>query len=306
MARDDRILPETRWLAAFIIPFLVAAFVLLYVWPNDTGRRFRPGRSNPPRTQSCWPAAYAGAPFTRVVQAQQWHLIKLGFLPVTAFASLLGIATILHWDRFNHSHVSFFAWAALYFTTPFLVIAVWLRNRRTDPAVAESNEVVIPQLIRLVIGVVGVGTLAVSLLLFLRPDLMIRLWPWMLTPLTARVVGAMFALPAVVGLGIAGQRDLLAGHSPGARGVLHSLDPDCDRTGMEQFRPVAADHLGLRWRLERSALPLPCRTPGIGSTSPGEAKGAGVCHRRCRLQISDTVPPSVLFAAASPERCRRG
>ncbi len=38
--RDDRILPETRWLAVFIIPFLVAAFILLYFWPHDTDKLF--------------------------------------------------------------------------------------------------------------------------------------------------------------------------------------------------------------------------------------------------------------------------
>ena len=32
---------------------------------------------------------------------------------------------------------------------------------------------------------------------------MIAVWPWTLTPLTARVAGAMFALPGLVGLGIA-------------------------------------------------------------------------------------------------------
>lgn len=58
-------------------------------------------------------------------------------------------------------------------------------------------------MIRLFIGVIGVITLAVGLLLFLQPLLMIRVWSWILTPLTARVVGAMFALPGVVGLGIA-------------------------------------------------------------------------------------------------------
>jgi hypothetical protein len=129
--------------------------------------------------------------------------VKLGFLPVTAFASLLGIVTILHWDRFNHSHISFYTWATLYFTTPFLVLAVWLRNRTTDRGTVEPGELVIPPAIRLFIGCIGLITLVVSLLLFLQPDLMIRLWPWMLTPLTARVVGAMFALPGVVGLGIA-------------------------------------------------------------------------------------------------------
>jgi hypothetical protein len=202
--RDDRILPETRWLAVFIIPFLVAAFIILYFWPDDTAKLFA-WTIKPSMTPMMLAAAYCGGIyfFTRAALAKRWHLVKVGFLPVITFASLLGIATILHWDRFNHSHISFFTWTALYFTTPFLVFAVWLRNRTTDPGTAESNEVIIPQVIRLFIGVVGVITLAVSLLLFLQPALMIRLWPWMLTPLTARVAGAMFALPAVVGLCIA-------------------------------------------------------------------------------------------------------
>jgi hypothetical protein len=204
MVRDDRILPEVRWLAVLIIPFLVAASILLYIWPNDTDKLFA-WTIKPSMTPMMLAAAYLGGIyfFTRVALAKRWHLVKLGFLPVTTFASLLGIATILHWDRFNHSHISFFTWVALYFTTPFLVFAVWLHNRMTDPGTAESNETIIPQVIRLFIGVIGVITLAVSLLLFLQPALMIGLWPWMLTPLTARVVGAMFALPGVVGLGIA-------------------------------------------------------------------------------------------------------
>jgi hypothetical protein len=202
--RTDRILPETRWLALLIIPFLVAAFILLFIWPNDTDKLFA-WTIKPAMTPMMLAAAYMGGTyfFTRVFLAKQWHLVKLGFLPVTVFASLLGIATLLHWDRFNHSHISFYTWALLYFTTPFLVFAVWLRNRMTDPGSAEPGEMIIPLVIRLFIGVIGVITLAVGLLLFLQPLLMIRIWPWLLTPLTARVVGAMFALPGVVGLGIA-------------------------------------------------------------------------------------------------------
>src|SRR5947209_13562967 len=212
MVRDDRILPETRWLAVFIIPFLVAAFILLYFWPNDTDKLFV-WTIKPSMTPMMLAAAYCGGIyfFTRAVLAKRWHLVKLGFLPVMTFASLLGIATLLHWDRFNHSHISFFTWAALYFTTPFLVFAVWLRNRRTDPGTAEPNEVIIPQVILLFIGVVGVITLTVSVLLFLQPSLMIRQWPWMLSPLTARVLGAMFALPGIVGLGIAAEKRWSAG-----------------------------------------------------------------------------------------------
>jgi hypothetical protein len=38
--RDDRVLPETRLLAAVIVPFLVVAFALLYVFPDDTRHWF--------------------------------------------------------------------------------------------------------------------------------------------------------------------------------------------------------------------------------------------------------------------------
>ena len=202
--RTDRILPETRWLAVLIIPFLVAASILLFIWPNDTDKLFA-WTIIPAMTPMMLAAAYLGGIyfFARVFLAKQWHLVKLGFLPVTVFASLLGIATILHWDRFNHSHISFYVWALLYFTTPFLVFVVWLRNRMADPGSAEPGEVIIPPVIRLFIGVTGVITLAVGLLLFLQPLLMISTWPWQLTPLTTRVMGALFALTGVGELGIA-------------------------------------------------------------------------------------------------------
>ena len=135
--------------------------------------------------------------------AKQWHTIKVGFPPVIMFASLLGIATLLHWDRFTHDHISFFTWTALYVTTPFLVFGAWWFNRRTDPHTPDAADVIIPDWTALAARRVGAVTLIISLLLFLFPQAMIAVWPWTLTPLTARVAGAMFALPGLVGLGIA-------------------------------------------------------------------------------------------------------
>lgn len=37
--------------------------------------------------------------FLRAVTARQWHTVKGGFIPVGTFATLMGVATILHWDR---------------------------------------------------------------------------------------------------------------------------------------------------------------------------------------------------------------
>lgn len=202
--RDDRIFRETKWLAAFILPFLIAAFGLLFIWPNDTDKTFA-WTIRPTMTPMMLASAYIGGAyfFGSVLTSKHWHKIKVGFIPVTAFASILGVATLLHWDRFNHSHISFFTWTALYMTAPFLVIAAWLRNRTSDPKTPGNDEVLIPAPWRWTMGFVGMVTIIVSLLLFLQPEVMVSLWPWKLTPLTARVVGAMFALPGLVGLGIA-------------------------------------------------------------------------------------------------------
>jgi len=203
-AGDDAVLPATRWLAIVVIPFLVVAAGLLFIWPNDTDKTFA-WTIKPAMTPMMLAAAYMGGIvfFAQVARARQWHTVKVGFLPVLAFASLLGAATLLHWERFNHAHISFWAWAGLYFTTPFLVLAAWLLNRSRDPQRPAPGEAQIAFPVRVIMGLFGALTLPVSLFLFFSPALTAALWPWALTPLTARVVGAMFALPGLVGLGIA-------------------------------------------------------------------------------------------------------
>jgi len=202
--RDDRVSRATRLLAIIIVPFLIVASVILYLLPDRTGELFA-WAIKPSMTAMMLGAAYLGGIyfFTRAALSRQWHTIKAGFLPVTMFASLLGIATIVHWDRFTHDHISFWTWAALYFTTPFLVIGVWWLNRRYDPREPAATERLIPVGLRWALGVVGVVTLAISLFLCLQPQLMMTVWPWTLTPLAACLPGAMFALPGLVGLGLA-------------------------------------------------------------------------------------------------------
>ena len=203
--RNDLILPETRWISAIIVPFLVAAFVILYLFPDHTQELFAWG-IQPRMSAMMLAAAYLGGAyfFVRAATTARWHCVQVGFLPVTTFATLMGIATILHWDRFNHGSLSFFAWVGLYFTTPFIVFLLWLRNRSTDPGPAETSpDRRVPRLVRLAIGIVGGLTLLTSIILFLQPSFMIRFWPWQLTPLTARVLGALFALTGVGELAIA-------------------------------------------------------------------------------------------------------
>ena len=109
------------------------------------------------------------------------------------FATLLGVATILHWDKFNHRHVTFWIWVVLYFSTPFLVFGGWLANRR-HAAPARPDETRLGRMARFVIALVGVAALLQGVVMFAAPPLELPYWPWLLTPLTCRVMGAVFCL----------------------------------------------------------------------------------------------------------------
>ena len=71
---DDRILGSTRVVAALIIPFLVAAFVILYLLPDSTDRLFA-WTIVPRMSALLMGAGYASGIyfFTRVVRAPRWH-----------------------------------------------------------------------------------------------------------------------------------------------------------------------------------------------------------------------------------------
>ena len=58
-----------------------------------------------------------------------------------------------------------------------------------------------PRLVRGVMLAVGACSLLTGAVMFLAPTLVIPIWAWDLTPLTARVLGAVLSLPGVVAIG---------------------------------------------------------------------------------------------------------
>ena len=201
IAGTDRIFPEIRAIAAFIVLVLIIASAILYLMPDRTAEFFA-WTIKPNMTPLLMGAGYLSGAwfFVGALRARGWHEITRGFFPITAFTWFMGLATFLHWDRFNHTHISFYAWTILYVVTPFLVPALWFRNRVTDPGTLGADDVAVPERVRLAATVVGGGMLVIALFLFILPDVAISIWPWTLTPLTARVVAGWFALPGVVGL----------------------------------------------------------------------------------------------------------
>jgi hypothetical protein len=197
----DRVYLFTRAVAVLVLPFLAAASILLYLLPTRTDELFA-WTIEPPLTAMFLASAYLGGIwfFVGVLVASRWHRVAAGFPAVVLFSLLLGVATLLHWDRFHHGHISFITWAVLYLTTPFLVLIAMVTNSLVDTGRPERQEYEVPLLARVLPILIGVGALATGVLLYVSPETVIGVWPWQLTPLTARVVGAVLTLPGMVNL----------------------------------------------------------------------------------------------------------
>jgi hypothetical protein len=195
------VLPVTRWVAAIVVPFLAAAFLVLYGAPDRTTEFFA-WTIRPEMTPVVMGAGYGAGVyfFYRVATVDEWHTVAPVFLGIAAFTWCMAVATALHWANFNHGHHAFVLWVVLYAVTPVLVPAVWWVNRRTDPGERAGGEVRLPRGVRAVGGGLGVLVTVTALALFLSPALVIGVWPWTVSPFTARILAGWFALFGVVDL----------------------------------------------------------------------------------------------------------
>jgi len=201
--RDDRVLPEVRAVAVFVIFILILAVIVLYFMPDTTDTNFA-WTIKPTLTAMAMGAGYIMGIyfFARVTFLKRWHYATVGYLPITMFTIWMLLATLLHLDRFNQSAFAFYFWLVIYIITPILVPFLWFRNRVTDPGLT-ANEFQVPIIARRIAGVIGVAFTLFFILCFLFPDVLIGIFPWKLTPLTARVIAGWLSFPGIGGLMLA-------------------------------------------------------------------------------------------------------
>jgi hypothetical protein len=202
--RDDRIIPFTRVVAAAVIVVLVFAFIVLFLLPEQTDRRFA-WTIHPSMTAMLMGAGYGSAIyfFVRVVTEHRWHRVGLGFLPITVFTWMMLGTTFLHWNRFRHGSLPFELWLWIYLITPVLVPAVWLVNRRHDPGTLEARDARFEEPVSRALVATGLVLVAIAAWMYIDPEGAVAVWPWGLTTLTARTIAAFVALPGVGWLAIA-------------------------------------------------------------------------------------------------------
>lgn len=121
---------------------------------------------------------------------------------VFTFTTLTLLATLLHLDRFHFTSTAVFAqaaawfWLSIYVIVPPVMLVMWYRQSRVlgdDPECLGP----LPVILRLVLVAQAVIMLAWGTALFADPALFAVSWPWRLTPLTSRAVGAW-----LIGIGV--------------------------------------------------------------------------------------------------------
>ena len=193
--KNDNIFLLTRIIAAIIVPFLLLAFYILYLHPETSGERFA-WEIKPAMMAIFMGAGYmTGAYFfLKIVISGPWHRVATAFPAITAFTTSMLLTTIIHWERFDIRHLPFQAWLILYIISPFLLSGLWIYNRQADPMMPQSGDIIVPNVIGLSVRVIGAILALISIIGFLAPNLLIQIWPWELTPLTARVTSGWISL----------------------------------------------------------------------------------------------------------------
>lgn len=177
---------------------------LLFLLPDQTDSLFA-WTIKPPVTAAFLGGAYMTALTIELLAAREriWARARVVYPGMILFTTVTLIATLLHLDKFHFTAPGFFAkftawaWLIIYALAPPVMLALLvyqLRAPGSDPA----HRAPVPPWFRGVLVAQAVIMIGLGLAMFLAPEPFAGLWPWTLTPLTARAVGAW-----LIGLGFA-------------------------------------------------------------------------------------------------------
>jgi hypothetical protein len=177
---------------------LIAGF-LLFLGASDTDEWFS-WTIQPPLSAAALGAFYwsAFALLLAGARARSWAGVRPIAYPVLVIAVVLLAVTLVHLDRFDLDGLFGVFWLCAYIAAPPLLAYGIFLERRAGPG-AEAGRP-LPAGLRAAIAAEGVVMLAAAAVMLLAPDTAIDLWPWTLTPLVSRALGAFTLGVALVGL----------------------------------------------------------------------------------------------------------
>ncbi|MBA3471172.1 MAG: hypothetical protein H0T53_16170 [Herpetosiphonaceae bacterium] len=157
-----------------------------------------------------------------------WSHARCAVPAVVAFTALTLIVTLLHIDKFHFNVPSLFTrvgtwvWLAVYASVPIIMGLLTVFQLRV-PGSSPPRQYPLPQWMRVILMINATVLILLGIAFLIAPTAVMPLWPWALTALTARAIGAW-----LVGLGIAAahevwENDFLRGRPVMVSSVVFSL-----------------------------------------------------------------------------------
>lgn len=233
--------------AAAVLVFL--AGLQLFVFPLRTDRYFA-WTIGSPMTAVFLGASYWSAMGLEFSAAQErwWARARIAIPAVLVFTATTFVVTVVHLEPFHlgrefefTTQLVTWAWIAVYAVVPVLMVVALVQQRRGGTVVPPPTG--LPPAVRLAVTGLAVLLVGLGAALLLAPDRADAAWPWPLTRLTARAVGAW-----LVGLGVGAAHALIIDDRPSIRplGITASL------FGILQFVALARHGGELDWGMPQA------------------------------------------------------
>ena len=199
--------PATRALLMAGTVLVVAAGLSLFVLTEHTDRFFAWTIASP-LTAAFLGAGYLGAACLDgwCSRKRVWAEARLPLPAVLVFTTITLAVTLVHLDKFHMDSFFGWAWVVAYIALPLTGVAVLLHQRRAPGDDAPSTDP-LPRWLHVAVRLAAGGMLALGVAMLLVPERAAHLWPWPLTPLTARAVAAWLVILAVVAVQLTREDD---------------------------------------------------------------------------------------------------
>ena len=216
MADTGQERPLTTGMRAILLVgggLVAAAGVQLFLLSEHTERWFA-FTVVPPLTAAFLGAFYFAACVLAWMSARErtWSWARPGIPGVVAFVWLTGIATLLHLEQFALDSSNLvtaelaWVWVVIYVVEPPVLLALFVHQVRVPGADPPRRER-LPAWFRGVAVGLGAALVALGVVLFVAPATGSELWPWTLTSLTGRLVGAWLVGQGMVFVQVAWEDD---------------------------------------------------------------------------------------------------
>ena len=181
----------------YLASFLVLSVGLSLYFLSERTDTYFSWTINPPLTAAFLGAGYLASFLTELLAAREslWARARIAVPGVLVFTILTSIVTFIHLDKFHLDSPVFitqagtWVWMIIYITVPIALAILWAiqtRQSGTDP----SRTATLPAWMLIILIVQGAIMLLFGIAMLLFPELTIPLWPWKLSALTSRAIGA--------------------------------------------------------------------------------------------------------------------